>query len=226
MAKANDTFQIWHGSRRWDGAPEIRPAKEGRAEWGAGIYGTTHFETTAKYTKGGGKTQLLTIQATHVLEKTCFPVELAIDFIKRNVPKAKQSSLIEDCISISERMKGSILTSRSCIGDARPDIAWFPADCLRNLMVNAGMSSGTRGVATAKFFADLGIGISIDGGGSHFGEKWIVVYDPQLIVSWKAHTYESAKEIGHELPAPDAHTTEPVVYLRPASRYSSYGMER
>jgi hypothetical protein len=226
MAKAGDTFQIWHGSRRWTGAPEIRPAKAGRAEWGAGIYGTTRFSTTAKYTKGGGMTQLLTIQATHVMEKTCIPLDMAIDFLKRHVPKSKRASIIEDCVNNAERVKDRILNDLDCVGKSSPDAVWLPATVLRNLMVNYDLSAGARGLEAAKFFADLGIGISIDSGGSHAGEKWVVIFDPQLIVEWRAHTYESAKEVGHDLPDPDAHTTESVEYLRPVNRYAAYSLDR
>lgn len=226
MAKANDTFQIWSGTRRWEGEPEIRPAKPGRAESGGGIYGTTHFETTAPYCKGGGKAMLFTVQATHVLEKTCLPLDDAINFLKRHAPKAKQAAMIEDCVKNADRVKDRILNDQDCVGVATPDTVWLSAAVLRNLMVNYDLSSGARSVATAKFFADMGIGVSIERAGSHRDEQWVVIFDPQLIVDWKPHTYESALEIGHELPQPDAHTTEPAEYLRPVHRYASYSLDR
>ncbi|WP_338924930.1 hypothetical protein V0M98_35515 (plasmid) [Pseudomonas silesiensis] len=223
---AENTFQIWHGSRRWDGDPEIQAAKKGRAEWGAGIYGSTHFETCTGYAKGGGKVQLLTIQNTRVLEKSCLPLEVVIDYIKRFVPKPLRATLIGDCEDIAENVKDMVLINRDPVGPQTEGTTWLPADILRNLIVNFDLSSGVRGVNLARFYAEQGIGVSLDKGGSQTGEKWLVVYDPQLIVSWKGHTYESALDIGHILPEPDAHTTEPVIYLRPASRYSSFSMDR
>ena len=223
---AENTFQIWHGSRRWDGDPEIQAAKKGRAEWGAGIYGSTHFETCTGYAKGCGKVQLLTIQNTRVLEKSCLPLEVVIDYIKRFVPKPLRADLISDCVEGAERVRDRVLLHTDPVGPLSADTTWLPAKYLRNLVVNSGLSSGVRGVNLAKFLAEQGIGLSLDKGGSKAGEKWLVVYDPQLIVSWKAHTYESAKEIGHILPEPDAHTTEPVSYLRRTSRTSSFSFDR
>ena len=220
-----ETFQIWHGSRRWDGEPEIRPAKKGRAEWGAGIYGSTHFETCTGYAKGGGKVQLLTIQKTRVLEQSCIPLETAIAFIKKSIPKSQVRSFIDDCTAFAERVQDRILSHSSPVGELKDGDLWFPAENLRNLMVNSDLSSGVRGVALAKFYADLGIGLSTSRGGMKSEEQWTVIYDPKLIVSWKAHTYESALEVGHVLPEPDAHTVEPVVYQRSSRRTPSFSMD-
>lgn len=226
MAPApSDTFQIWHGSRRWDGDPEIRAAKKGRAEWGAGIYGSTHFETCTGYAKGGGKVQLLTIQKSRVLEKSCIPLETVIAFINKNIPKSYRREMIEDCRDGAERVKDRILTHSSSVGDLQDGDIWFPAENLRNLMVNNDLSAGVRGVTLANFYAELGIGLSTSRGGMKSEEQWVVIYDPRIIVSWKAHTYETALEVGHVLPKPDAHTTEPVVYQRQSRRTSSFSMD-
>lgn len=222
----NDTFQIWHGSRRWEGEPEIRAAKKGRAEWGAGIYGSTHFETCYdSYAKGGGKVQLLTIQKSRVLEKSALSLDTVLAFVNKSVPKSQRRAFIEDCEEIAERVKDRILLNHSPIGEVEEGKIWFPASNLRNLMVNADLASGVRGVALAEFLAKQGIGLSIDRGGMKSEEQWLVVNDPRLIVSWEAHTYETAKEVGHVLPKPDVHTTEPVVYQRAIRRSSSYSMD-
>jgi hypothetical protein len=225
MAVEN-TFQIWHGSRRWEGDPEIRPAKNGRGESGAGIYGSTHFETCANYSKGGGKVQLLTIQRSRVLENSCLPLEVVIDFIKRFVPKHLKAALISDCEEGAERVRDRVLLHNDPVGPQSEGTTWLPAQNLRNLIINYDLISGVRGVNLARFYAEQGIGLSLDKGGTKAGEKWLVVYDPQLIVSSKGHTYESALEIGHELSAPEVHTTEPVIYLRKPSPYSGFSMDR
>lgn len=216
------TFQIWSGTRRWDGDPEIRAAKKGRGEWGAGIYGSTHFETCQSYAKGGGRVQLLTIQQARTIEKSCIPLATALEFIKKSIPKNQQSSFIEDCISIAERVQNRIVNDSDPVGELQEGGLWFPAESLRNLVINADLCFGARSVALTNFLAEQGIGLSIDKGGMKAGEAWSVVYDPRLIVSWEPHTYESALEVGHVLPKPDAHTTEVVQYLRNKRRtYSS-----
>jgi len=222
----SNTFQIWHGSRRWDGNPEVRPAKRGRAEWGAGIYGSTHFLTASSYAQGGGKVQLLTIQQTRLLEKSCLPLSAVTDFIKRYIPRNLRSLMLEDCENNAERMRNKVLNICDPVGTGNADTTWIEADVLRNLMVNYEVISGVKGVTLANFYAEQGIGLSLDIGGMKPGEHWLVVYDPQLIVSWQSHTYETALEIGHELPTPKPHTTEPVAYLRPMSRYSSICYDR
>lgn len=222
---AGKTFQIWHGSRRWDGVPEIRPAKKGRAESGTGIYGSTHFETCQGYAKGGGKVQLLTIQQTRILEKSCIPLAMALDFVRRNIPKSQQKSFIEDCGNVAERQQDRILTHNDPIGQIKAGDLWFPAEALRNLMVNAELSFGTKGLALTHFLAKQGIGLSTERGGMRSNEAWTVIYDPRLIVSWEGHTYESALEVGHVLPRPDAHSIEPVEYIRAARRSYTYDLD-
>lgn len=219
------TFQIWHGSRRWEGEPEIRAARKGRAEWGAGIYGSTHFETCQSYAKGGGKVQLLTIQQTRILEKSCIPLSTAIDFIRKSIPRSQAKSFIEDCEGIAERQQDRILTHNDPIGELKTGDLWFPAESLRNLMVNADLSAGVRGVALANFLVEHGIGLSTARGGMKADEAWTVIYDPRLIVSWTPHTYESAQEVGHVLPKPDAHTTEVVQYQRKPRQSYSLGLD-
>jgi hypothetical protein len=216
-----DTFVIWHGSQRWSDEPEIRAAKKGRAEWGAGIYGSTHFETCGGYAKGSGKVRLLEVQKSRVLEKSAIPMSTALDFVNKFVPRSRREEILEDCNDLAERIKSTILNHRSPVGSVSEGELWLPAATLRNLMVNYDLSSGVRGVSMAEFFAGLGIGLSLDTGGSKFGEHWLVIYDPRLIVSWDGHTYESALEIGHVLPKPDAHSIEPVVYQRASRRQSS-----
>ena len=48
----SDTFQMYHGGRKWSFVPsELIAPKQGRYEGGIGIYFTNYYETARKYAK-------------------------------------------------------------------------------------------------------------------------------------------------------------------------------
>lgn len=196
------SFKVWHGSRRWTGEPEIRAAKSGRAEWGAGIYASTHFETARKYSKGGGKVQLLTIRESNRLEDIAIPLDVAKSFVRDKLPRRLRSELEESLDENYERMAEKIQDNLKCIAGDADTKKWVPAEVLRNLCVNYDMTSGVRGLELSRFFSDLGIGYSFDRGGSGSKEFWIVIFDPSLVSESKGFTYEEALPVGHELKSP------------------------
>jgi hypothetical protein len=188
-------FCVWHGSRRWSGTPEIRPSKLGRSEWGAGIYGSTHFTTGQKYAKGGGKVRLLTISQSHCLEQCAIPLSIAQSFVRDKLPRRLWDNLNERLDQLCERMKGSIQTRFECLAGDVDVEAWVPADVLRNLCVNADITSGLRGLELSRFFSEN-------------NEFWIVIFDPSLVSASKGFTYEEALAVGHELKSPFEQLTD------------------
>jgi hypothetical protein len=196
------SFNIWHGSRRWQGTPEIRPAKAGRAEWGAGIYGTTHFETAMSYAKGGGKVRLLTVGHTHCLEESAIPLSMAKAFVEEKLPKRVAVEILSILDESCTRMADRIQSSRTRLPVDSKETDWVVAEALRNLCVNFDLAAGARGLEVTRFFASLGIGYSMDRGGGRDGEHWVVIFDPSLIEQSPGYTYEEAMEHGHVLASP------------------------
>lgn len=161
------TFQMWHGSRRWDGSPEIRAPRAGRYEAGPGIYLTTHYATARKYAKGGGTTFLVTVDRSFRLaENVVIPLEVAIDFVKQRM-----------------RHKAKIIADLK-MNAARQNTAGVIASVLINLTVNYEAGAGNAGLALAKFLREQGVDASLEAPTGQ--EQWLVVINPRIIRSMTA----------------------------------------
>jgi len=161
-------LQAWHGARRWEGSPELRTPKAGRAEWGPGIYGTTNYSTAHRY----GAVRLLEFRPRLFLEQVSLALQLADDFIRQTVPKSRQGALIE---RLEDCTKRHVMTQRQPIGTGRQ----LHADVLRNMMVNENFCTGKKGLALAEFFTSLGIDAAC--AAAYGGEHWTVIFNPACI---------------------------------------------
>lgn len=162
------TFQMWHGSRRWDGQPEIRAPRSGRYEGGPGIYFTTNYETAYRYAKGGGSTMLAEIdRSLRLADDVIIPLGLALAFVK-TAPRMRHKQEIAADIQRNT---------------ARRNTQGVIASVLINLTVNYEAGSGDAGLALARFLRDQGVDGSLDHMGS--GEDWLVVINPKMIHSMK-----------------------------------------
>jgi len=104
MFLAENVIKMWHGSKRWDGTPEIQPPRQSRYEAGPGIYLTTNYETARKYAKGGGSTLLMTLKPEiRFADKVQIPLQEATKFIIDNkVKKGKQ--IVTDLTNYAARI--------------------------------------------------------------------------------------------------------------------------
>lgn len=174
---------LWHGSRRWDGRPEIREGRKGRSEHGPGIYLTTNLETAWKYAKGGGKLYLFELDDDlELIEGTRVPVQDVLSFLDnlRRVPKRKQTRA--DVLRNAERFQDGNM----------------PASVLVNLMVNADATSGENGPALAKFLTDHGIDADCV---RQSNEDWIILFNPSRAQKWTPMSRTEIPVTMYELPA-------------------------
>lgn len=160
--------QLWHGSKRWDGQPEVRAPKQGRYEAGPGIYLTTKYETAYKYAKGGGSTMLVTLKPNlRFADEVMIPLDRGIDFVK-NCPRMKsKKDIIADLRSNCDRHNTEA----------------FRASVLINLIVNYEAGAGEVGIHVANFLASLGVDVSLERQSG--GEQWLVVINPRAIQNVK-----------------------------------------
>jgi hypothetical protein len=167
LAEPADTFLMWHGSRRWDGRPEIRAPREGRYEAGPGIYLTNRYMTAAKYAKGGGSTMLVAIDRhLRMAWDVDVPLADAIAFVKATRMGHKKEIIADLQANASRKNQDTV-----------------KAAVLINLTVNYRAGSGNAGLALARFLREHGVDASLeDQSGS---EQWLVVINPQIIRSIK-----------------------------------------
>lgn len=89
-----DTINFWHGGNL-DNYNDVIAQKNGRYEYGPGLYLTTHYETARKYAKGNRKMYLITVKKGVDINNALIDTNIALDFIKTYVIKSKRREIIE-----------------------------------------------------------------------------------------------------------------------------------
>lgn len=165
---------LWHGAKRWDGPPELKPgAKKGVVEAGPGLYLTTSADTAKKYARGGGKVirfelspDLRWVTDLHV------PVDTLKAWVTERPKLRHKADLVADLDRYAAR------TKRHAI----------PPQALVNLLIHYEALTGEHAPALALFLVSLGA----DGDlmrpplfARGPTEDWVVLYNLDKIRSWR-----------------------------------------
>lgn len=188
---------MWHGGSRWEGAPEIRPAKRGRAEWGPGVYGTTSYFRASRYAKGGKVVQLVEFAPRLLLGRAAIGLDTLTSFVKQNAPGSKRGDILERLQGAAARNK---IEGLALLGDGQ----MVRADVIVNMWVNTDLSSGVRGPKLSQFLVELGIDAACDGASSLDGtpEAWTVVFNPDAITRHEVYATKDVDDSMWTLPDP------------------------
>lgn len=181
-------LQIWHGSRRWDGWPEIRASKKDRYEFGPGIYCTTNLNTATKYSKGGGRIVRFTLDPEITwLEDAKVPFELVQDFVRNSKHIGKRRILADDlsrAFDKHEHLRNS--------GE-------IPLTYLVNLAINNECLSGKGGPEMAEYLVDNGVMASLYR--KSVNDDWVVIFDTRAILKFEPLTSKQIDWQNDELPS-------------------------
>lgn len=170
---------IWHGSRRWEGRPEIRPTKKGQYECGPGIYCTTNLNTAAKYSKGGGRIVRFGLDPEITwLEDASVPFDDVLSFVESTRHLHKRRILAADIRRVFDE-RDQVRTS-----------GMIPLSYLVNLAINNECLSGNGGPELAEYLVDNDVQASLYRKSSV--DDWVVIFDPRAI---KSVELLSAKDI-------------------------------
>lgn len=180
---------MWHGGKRWEGSPEIRPARQGKYECGPGLYLTTSYLRARKYAAGGKVTTRVTLaDGVRWLEQATLPLRELLDYVQTaprvSNRKKLESDLIRYYADAAQSLDESCAVSR-----------------LVNLLINAESLSGKAGVHFANWLVSKGIDASLHS--PMAGEQWVVVFNPDIICQ---HRVVPASRVGlenYELPRID-----------------------
>jgi hypothetical protein len=176
------TFFMWHGSKKWDGSPEIRAPRAKRYEAGPGIYFTTNYHTAYRYAKGGGSTFLGTLdRSMRLAEDALIPLDAALQFVKEAPRMRHKAEIAADLKANTERRKTDSIA----------------AVVLINLVVNYEAGSGAAGLAVARFLREQGIDASL---APQSNEDWLVVINPKIILSMRRVTARDVTPDMYHLP--------------------------
>lgn len=175
------SIQLWHGSRRWVGSPEIRAPKQGRYECGPGLYLTNRYLRARDYAKAGGVTTLVTLRKEiGWLEKTKLPFDSVLSFIQDTPRLRNRADILEYFVA---NRAGSELV---------------PAATLVNLCVNHEAVAGKNGVVLAEWLTAQGIDASLHRVNSQ--EQWVVVFNPKIIQRYEVIPASKVRLEDYELP--------------------------
>ena len=87
-----NTRNYWHGGNLED-YDDIISQKNGRYEYGAGLYITTHYETAKKYAKGSRKLYLVTVENGVDINDAYLPTDKVSEFIMSFVIKTQRKEI-------------------------------------------------------------------------------------------------------------------------------------
>ena len=161
----NETFQMYHGGKRWSMLPdELIPASKNRYEGGVGIYLTNKYETARKYAKGSRVVHIVDIDKNYRdIKGKELQIEDVVEFVKSVSGLKHKKEIIQDLISNSKRLN-------------RP---YVHADVLNNLIVNYEAGAGNVGLEIPRYFISKGIDASLQNQSGD--EQWLVVFNPKII---------------------------------------------
>lgn len=182
---AAEPIVVYTGTQVWEGRPEVRQSRKGRAEHGPGLYFTTRLQTARKYAKGRGTVLRVEIDPSFAwLEDAIVPTSVLMNWVANQRGLRHKKEIISDISGNATRTASRIST---------PAELNSYASVLVNLMVNYDVLSGAHGPALAEFLASLGIGashVSMSG-----NEEWVVLFDPTKVLSWRRVGPDDVEEL-------------------------------
>jgi hypothetical protein len=179
-------IELWHGGKRWDGRPEVRPSKQGRYECGPGIYLSTNYSTARKYATGGKVVTRVSL-ADNIgwLERTKLPLKELLHYLDTAPRLPRREAVKRDFLERQDR--------RSLAPNDLCDVAR-----LVNTLINEELLAGKLGVHLAEWLTSKGIDASLHS--PRVGEQWVIVFNPAAIKKHTATSPSSVALADYELP--------------------------
>lgn len=158
-----NTMNFWHGGNL-ENYNEVIAQKNGRYEYGAGLYLTTHYNTALKYSKGSRKLYLVTVENGVDIEKSFLDVEKVKEFIDTYVIGRMRKM-------VWERLQKYI------------DGNNVKAYVFNNIILNEKAIKSTNTRYLRSFFVENGIDYNIVNNAFGWGEMMMVLYNMKKIVN-------------------------------------------
>jgi hypothetical protein len=179
LSKEPDTISLWHGGNLTKELVLI-PQKNGRFEYGAGLYATTHYDTARKYSKGSRKLYKLTLRKGNDANNTRIDYVKAIGFVNQFVIKSKRKDIIQ-------RLEKFVNNDT------------ISADIFNNVILNEKAIKAVDTVHLSQFFVDNGIDYLLVPNAFGWHEMMIVIFNLNKIIDVQL-IKPSDKIIDYDLP--------------------------
>ena len=163
ILEAPQTLTVWHGGNL-SGDLGLIPQKNGRFEYGSGLYGTTHYDTAKKYAKGSRKLYRLTIQHGNDANTHSVSLDNITEWVNKYVQKTKRTDILE---RIGKYEKGGMA----------------PAYIVNNIILNEKAITASNTDKLSKFFVDNGIDYLLVPNAFGWGELMIVVFNMRKVIN-------------------------------------------
>jgi hypothetical protein len=179
ISKEPDTISLWHGGNLTKELVLI-PQKNGRFEYGAGLYATTHYDTARKYSKGSRKLYKLTLKKGNDANNARIDYVKAIGFVNQFVIKSKRKDIIQ-------RLEKFVQNDT------------ISADIFNNVILNEKAIKAVDTVHLSQFFVDNGIDYLLVPNAFGWHEMMIVIFNLNKIIDVQL-IKPSDKIIDYDLP--------------------------
>lgn len=158
-----NTKNFWHGGNL-DEYNEIIAQKNGRYEYGPGLYLITRYDIAKKYSKGSRKLYIVTVELGNDITKSSIPEQNVHNFINTYVIKSLRKTIMERLERYTE--------------DGMVD-----AEIFNNIILNYKAIKSTNTSKHRQFLIDNNIDYKIVNNAFGFGEEMMVLYNMKKIVN-------------------------------------------
>lgn len=158
-----NTMNFWHGGNL-DDYSDIIAQKNGRYEYGPGLYAITSYEVAKKYAKGNRKLYILTIEKGQDISDALIPEDSVKKFISSYVVSAKRKEVWERVQKFTEN--GMVKAYN------------FNVIVLNEKAIKPSNTQHLR-----SFYVDNGIDYEMVDNAFGWGERMVVLYNMKKIVN-------------------------------------------
>jgi hypothetical protein len=163
-----NNMKFWHGGNLNDYDENIAQ-KNGRYEYGAGLYLTTHYDTALKYSKGSRKLYLITVDKGNDINNSFLNLDDIKEFVLNNVIKNKQKEILERLEKYNQNNK-------------------IKAFIFNNVLLNEKALKPKNTINLREFLINNNIDYEIVDNPFGWGEKMMVLYNMKKIKDIKQIT--------------------------------------
>jgi hypothetical protein len=164
-SSAPDTMSFWHGGNLEE-FNEVIAQKNGRYEYGPGLYLTTNYRTAVGYAKGRRKLHLVIVRKGVDLADAMIDMDEIKAFVNDFVIGKKRKEVLERVIEREESGK-------------------VPAYMFGNIVLNSDAIKATNTRHLRQFYIDNGIDYEMVNNPFGWGEMMMVLYNMNKIVDVK-----------------------------------------
>lgn len=156
-----NTMSFWHGGNL-DNYDDVIAQKNGRYEYGPGLYIINHYGTAQKYAKGSRKMYMITVELGQDINDATIDLETLNTFVDEYVVTAKRKSVKKDLAGYAKNGK-------------------VKAYLFNNMMVNEKAVKPSNTKAWREFLVSQGIDYELVRNPFGWGETMMVVYNMKKI---------------------------------------------